>query len=109
MKVKFLGRTELRGHVYKRGEVANISDEEYAERPDCFAKIGEADEKKDAGQKESGSEDPQGQGKPLTKAQLMAKLDELNVPYGPRDTVEKLRERLAEAVDNPPLSTNGAE
>jgi hypothetical protein len=104
MKVKFLGRTELRGHVYKRGEVANISDEEYAERPDCFAKIGEAEEKKDAE-----SEDSQGQGKPLTKAQLMAKLDELNVPYGPRDTAEKLRDRLAEAVDNPPLSTNGAE
>lgn len=96
MKVKCNGRTELRGHIYARGEIAEVSEAELAERPGCFTPI---DEKAEADAKSAETPDTKATNG-LTKAQLMAKLDELGIAYKARDTAEELRKRLDEVIDH---------
>ena len=100
MLAKLTGRTELRNHIYKRGEIVEITDDEYAARPGCFVQVREDD-----------GADKQAAGKPapLTRTQLQAKLDSLGIPYKPRDTVEQLQKRLADAVDDHPHTHTDAE
>lgn len=96
MKAKTKGRVELRGHIYERGEIAEVSDAELAERPGCFETV-KADE---TAPKEPGAADETARPNGLTRAALMAKLDALGIPYKARDTVEQLEERLAEVIDH---------
>ena len=94
MKVRMIGRTELRNHIYERGEVVEITDDEYKARPGCFAEVKDGDGTPVSAKSE-----------PLSKAALMAKLDQLGVHYKARATVEQLQALLTEAVDNHPLTT----
>ncbi len=96
MKVRMIGRTELRNHIFDRGEIVEITDDEYKARPGCFAEV--KDDENDTGP-------VSGKPAPLSKAALMAKLDQLGVHYKARATVEQLQAQLTEAVDNHPLST----
>lgn len=100
MKVRMNGRVELRERIFRRGEIVEITDEEYNARPDCFSPV------KD---EEVAGKPVVAPPAPLTKAQLQAKLDQLGVPYKPRDTVEQLQSRLSEVIDAHPLSTQNAE
>ena len=100
MLAKLTGRTELRNHIYGRGEIVEITDDEYAARPGCFIRVESADE---------GASPAAGKPAPLTRAQLQAKLDSLGIPYKARDTVEQLQAKLADAVDNHPLTHTDAE
>lgn len=96
MKVKTKGRVELRGHIYERGEIAEVSDDELAERPGCFEAVKDAEN----APKEPGEDDEPARPNGLTRAALMAKLDALGIPYKARDTVDQLEKRLAEVIDH---------
>lgn len=101
MQVKILQRTQLRGHIYKRGEYAEVSQDEYNARPSCFGHT--EDEVKDTiTSTPDNAEVDNTAFKPMTKAQLQAKLESLNIPYRARDNAEQLMRRLSEAVDNHP-------
>lgn len=96
MKAKTMGRVELRGHIYERGEIAEVSDAELAERPGCFEAV-KADE---TAPKEEDADAEKARPNGLTRAALTAKLDALGIPYKARDTVEQLEKRLAEVIDH---------
>lgn len=98
MKVRMIGRTELRNHIYERGEVVDITDDEYKARPGCFAEVKDDDGAPVADKPA-----------PLTKEQLQAKLESLGISYKARDTVEQLQKRLADAIDSHPLSSDNTD
>lgn len=99
MKAKTKGRVELRGHIYERGEIAEVSDDELAERPGCFEAV-KADETDETASKEQDADAEKARPNGLTRAALAAKLDALGIHYKARDTVEQLEKRLAEVIDH---------
>lgn len=96
MLVKLRQKTQIHGHIYKRDEVVEITDDEYKLRPSCYEPTESA--------KEGKTITPTETARPMTRAQLQAKLDSLDIPYKARDTVEELQRRLDEVINNHPVA-----
>lgn len=99
MKLIVLCNCMYNGRFYRRGQVVDIDPIAAQERRNCFEILGTDEQPKDAVADDEPRYDEAGH-KRISKYGLQKKLEELRVPYRPRDDYETLMKKYVEATSN---------